>query len=107
MNLLSLVSPWLDNNYHKQIKVLQCHKIFSLRKLNTDQNWPQEKKGNKISRKSRPRDVENKKNYLQQKGNKTAITKMEKKNIYKSRPHVTFIWAGNKTSGIRAVSGSP
>ena len=30
-NLLSLVSPWLDNNYHKQMKVLQCHEIFPLR----------------------------------------------------------------------------
>jgi len=30
-NLLSLVSPWLDNNYHKQKKVLQCREIFRFR----------------------------------------------------------------------------
>ena len=29
LNLLSLISPWFDNNYHKQTKVLQCHEIFS------------------------------------------------------------------------------
>ena len=28
MNLLSLVRLQLDNNYHKQTKVLQCCKIF-------------------------------------------------------------------------------
>ena len=28
MNLLSLVSLLLDNNYHKQMKVLQYHEIF-------------------------------------------------------------------------------
>ena len=31
-NLLSLVSPWLDNNYHKQTKMLQCREIFPFTK---------------------------------------------------------------------------
>jgi len=28
-HFLSLVSPWLDNNYHKQTKVLQYREIFA------------------------------------------------------------------------------
>jgi hypothetical protein len=35
MNLLSLVNPWLDNNYPKQTNVLQCHKNFLVEEVNT------------------------------------------------------------------------
>jgi len=36
MNLLNLVSLWLNSNYHKQTKVLRCLEIF-LMELNTAQ----------------------------------------------------------------------
>ena len=29
INILSLLSLWLDNNYYKQIKILQYRKIFT------------------------------------------------------------------------------
>ena len=36
-NLLSLVSPWVNNNYHKQTKVLHTSQKFSLPELNKAQ----------------------------------------------------------------------